>query len=473
MASSNKNIRVMVPSTKASRRSGAFARGTKIAEANYERMLIRKGKKGSNKSSSKSSSKSSKSTTPIRNSVEYKSDGNWRGSREGERQPRKGGMFDVRRGGGFGGKVEDSSGGNWRNKESSEESKIPPMEISKKSPSAPVGAHEPLGSSEESLIPPMEISKKSPSEAGYPASHEPFGSSEGGSCSSRIPPMEISKKSPSEAGLSDNYRRIYTVSIKTRDDHAIYKIWARNDDEMSKYFDEAKTELFSIKDLRGKTITNIMKSEGWRYKLTLKWNNEKENKNGKMGDWDLVGRGGNRNFSRNRENGSNGGRWNNEDVGRQQPNERWRGASMRSRGGRFDGLGKNSNRFDSNPSPFPSDRETKKSANKKEYNDSDSIKEFPSLTIIYKGDTNQDVLGEVPSDGRAVTISDKGSWNKNLVMKEEESGDGANETMRDDWESLVDEGSGEGNEDVKMVSLSKSLLKKKKEKTVVLTGWDD
>ena len=86
-------------------------------------------------------------------------------------------------------------------------------------------------------------------------------------------------------------QRIYTVLVSTRSGTAVYKAWEKNDDAMNAHFGAADKEghrYFSFKDIRGKEITNVDLQAGWRYKMTLRWNDEKIARDGSLGDWQDI-----------------------------------------------------------------------------------------------------------------------------------------------------------------------------------------
>lgn len=86
-------------------------------------------------------------------------------------------------------------------------------------------------------------------------------------------------------------QRIYTVLISTRGGTAVYKAWEKNDDAMNAHFgaaDRAGKRYFSFKDCRGKELTNVDLQAGWRYKMTLRWNDKKIARDGSEGDWQDI-----------------------------------------------------------------------------------------------------------------------------------------------------------------------------------------
>lgn len=86
-------------------------------------------------------------------------------------------------------------------------------------------------------------------------------------------------------------QRIYTVLISTRGGSAVYKAWEKNDDAMNAHFgaaDSAGQSYFSFKDCRGKDLTNVDLRAGWRYKMTLRWNDKKIARDGSEGDWQDI-----------------------------------------------------------------------------------------------------------------------------------------------------------------------------------------
>jgi hypothetical protein len=86
-------------------------------------------------------------------------------------------------------------------------------------------------------------------------------------------------------------RRIYTVLVSTRGGTSVYKAWEHSDDKMNDHFGAAEAEgkrFFSFTDIREKTLTNVDLHAGWRYKMTLRWNPEKDAHDGSKGDWQDV-----------------------------------------------------------------------------------------------------------------------------------------------------------------------------------------
>ena len=86
-------------------------------------------------------------------------------------------------------------------------------------------------------------------------------------------------------------RRIYTVLVSTRGGTSVYKAWEHSDDKMNEHFGAADAEgkrFFSFTDVRGKTLTNVDLHAGWRYKMTLRWNPEKDAHDGSKGDWQDI-----------------------------------------------------------------------------------------------------------------------------------------------------------------------------------------
>ena len=86
-------------------------------------------------------------------------------------------------------------------------------------------------------------------------------------------------------------QRIYTVLISTRGGTAVYKAWEKNDDAMNAHFgeaDRAGKRYFSFKDCRGKELSNVDLQAGWRYKMTLRWNESKVARDGSQGDWQDI-----------------------------------------------------------------------------------------------------------------------------------------------------------------------------------------
>jgi hypothetical protein len=86
-------------------------------------------------------------------------------------------------------------------------------------------------------------------------------------------------------------QRIYTVLVSTRGGTAVYKAWEKDDAAMNRHFgdaDDAGERFFSFKDIRGKEITNVDLHAGWRYKMTLRWNDEKIARDGSKGDWQDI-----------------------------------------------------------------------------------------------------------------------------------------------------------------------------------------
>jgi hypothetical protein len=86
-------------------------------------------------------------------------------------------------------------------------------------------------------------------------------------------------------------RRIYTVLVATRSGDKVYKVWEHSDDKMNEHFGAADVEgkeCFSFTDIRDKTLTNVVLRAGWRYKMTLRWNPEKDAKDGSKGDWQDI-----------------------------------------------------------------------------------------------------------------------------------------------------------------------------------------
>lgn len=113
-------------------------------------------------------------------------------------------------------------------------------------------------------------------QAMYDRSHKNKGSSKGRSYQSRNMKPD---------------RRIYTVLISTRGGTSVYKAWEKNDDAMNAHFGEADKEgkrYFSFKDIRGKELTNVDLQAGWRYKMTLRWNDDKIARDGSLGDWQDI-----------------------------------------------------------------------------------------------------------------------------------------------------------------------------------------
>jgi hypothetical protein len=112
-------------------------------------------------------------------------------------------------------------------------------------------------------------------------------------------------------------RRIYTVLISTRGGTSVYKAWEKNDAAMNAHFGEADKEgkrYFSFKDIRGKELTNVDLQAGWRYKMTLRWNNDKVARDGSLGDWQDI-----REWYSQRDVARAAARAEREDLGERQP----------------------------------------------------------------------------------------------------------------------------------------------------------
>ena len=87
-------------------------------------------------------------------------------------------------------------------------------------------------------------------------------------------------------------RKIYSVQTVSKYGNVNnFTVWEENDWKMNRHFgnaDKNGKNYFSIKDIRGKTITNVDLRKGWEYKKTLRWNPNIMASDGSSGGWQDI-----------------------------------------------------------------------------------------------------------------------------------------------------------------------------------------
>jgi len=67
--------------------------------------------------------------------------------------------------------------------------------------------------------------------------------------------------------------RIFTIRVQPRNQEKplIYKAWFNYESEIKEIFDSGDDDTFVFNDKRGKTFRNVIRADGFRYKMTLRW----------------------------------------------------------------------------------------------------------------------------------------------------------------------------------------------------------